>query len=89
MPKKKKKTKNIILTVLVVVIMFLLINFSGKYMGIKETQDFLESRYLIVLTASDICFENNYTFFVDMKNKRAGCTPSIPFQNGTWYIKLT
>lgn len=85
----KKDKMRIILYLLILFLIAVLINFSGRYMGIKETQKFLESGYHKVLQASDICFENDYVYFVDIKNQRAGCTPSIPFQNGTWYIKLS
>lgn len=80
--------KHFLFKLLIAFLIIILINFAGRYMGIKETQDFLNSNYHTVLVASDICFENNYTYFIDLKNKRAGCTPSVPFQNGTWYIRL-
>lgn len=87
--KKMKRFHKILLYLMLVFLVFVLVNLSGRYMGIKETQKFLESGYHKVLQASDICFENDYIYFVDIKNQRAGCTPSIPFQNGTWYIKLS
>ena len=85
MDKMKKKILNSMFYGLLIIILIILINFSGRYMGMKELTKVQEGMVTTVLIASDICLLNNMTFFMNRKDNIHGCTPFIELREGMWY----
>lgn len=79
------KNISIYLVTLVIVCVFSFGLISNPMLQYKV---YLE-RINTVMSASDLCLENNKTFFVEFFNTthfKGGCSGGIVIDNGTWYI---
>lgn len=82
----KHEGKMILGLFLAILLYTILVNFAGRYMGFRELESVLDSRYHNVLKASDKCLREGKVFFVDGSRNVSGCSPKIDYIVGTWYV---